>query len=117
VIFREPAAPERNHGISEVFMNKVEAFLAGTHPVGLEPLTVVEAAPVVGCTVDVAEGAALGFVWIARAAQRAHTAGQRIATATRDIGFRPDAAMPLAGGAGAHGLPAHQLIDLLTGLS
>ncbi|WP_410616920.1 hypothetical protein [Amycolatopsis sp. lyj-109] len=98
-------------------MNKIEAFLAGTHPSGLEPLTVVEAAPVVGCTVDVAEGATLGFVWIARAAQRAHAAGQRVATATRDIGFHADAAAPLAGGAGAHGMPAHRLIDLLTGLS
>ncbi|SEC51139.1 hypothetical protein SAMN04489727_4021 [Amycolatopsis tolypomycina] len=100
-------------------MNKVEAFLAAAHPAGPEPLTVVQAAPVVGCTVDVAEGAALGFVWIARAAQRAHAAGRAVATATRDIGFHPGSSAPAAGGAGAHGagLPAHQLIDLLAGLS
>jgi len=98
-------------------MNKVETFLAAVHQGGLEPLTMVEAAPVTGCCVDVAEGVALGFAWIAGAAQRARAAGQHVATATRDIGFRPDAAMPLAGGAGAHGMPAHQLIGLLADLA
>ncbi|HET6708805.1 hypothetical protein [Amycolatopsis sp.] len=100
-------------------MNKVEAFLAGTRPAGIEPLTVVRASPVVGCTVDVVEGAALGFAWIAHAAQRAHAAGRQVATATRDIGFRPGLPAPAAGGAGAHGagLPAHQLIELRSGLS
>lgn len=89
---------------------------------GLEPLTLVDATPVVACTVDVAEGAALGFVWIARAAQRAQQAGHRVATATRDIGFHPGSPLPGANstnGAGAQGtgLSAHRLIDVLAGLA
>jgi hypothetical protein len=79
---------------------------------GLEPLTLIDATPVVACTVDVAEGAALGFVWIARAAQRA---AHRVATATRDIGFHPGSPLPGANGAGTHGpgLTSHELIDVL----
>ncbi len=89
-------------------MNKVEAFAANAE---LERLTLVDASPVVACTVDVAEGAALGLAWIARAAQRA---GTRHATATRDIGFHPGQPAA-ANGAGTQGalLTSAQLIDLL----
>ncbi|MEQ0558082.1 hypothetical protein ABJI51_03280 [Amycolatopsis sp. NEAU-NG30] len=90
-------------------MNKVEAFAANAE---LERLTLVDASPVVACTVDVAEGAALGFAWIARAAQRAATAGGRHATATRDIGFHPGRPALTATSPGT-GLTSAQLIDLL----
>jgi hypothetical protein len=101
-------------------MNKVEAFAAQSPAAaGFEPLTLVEAGPVTACTVDVAEGAALGFAWIAHAAQRAARAGVRNATATRDIGFRPGSSVPGGDGVGAPGgvLAAHQLIDVLAGLA
>ncbi len=99
-------------------MNKVEAFLAGTPAAGeLEPLALVDAGPVISCTVDVAEGVAVGFALIAHAAQRAHRAGVHLATATRDIGFRPEPALLTANGAGAPGMAAHQLIGVLTDLA
>ncbi|MDX3187175.1 hypothetical protein PV458_02055 [Streptomyces sp. MN03-5084-2B] len=96
-------------------MSTVESFFAGPRPTAEpEPLTLVDAAPVIACTVDVAEGAALGFAWIARAAQRAHQAGRQVATATRDIGFHPASPVPGPHGAGP-GLTAHQLIGIRSG--